>query len=96
MFIIAGISPKLKPLGSIRGGTCPACGETAELAVIHKYMTPPLFCIPTFKFRSEYIVTCGRCASILALSEEKGRSFAKNPDTIIRPHDLRILKSNRR
>jgi hypothetical protein len=95
MFIIAGISPKIKPLGSIRGCACPACGEAAELAVIHKYMTPHIFFIPTFRFHSEYIATCGHCASILAIDEEKGRMFAKNPETVIRPGDLLTLKSNR-
>jgi hypothetical protein len=96
LFFIMGISPKIKPLGSIRGGVCPACGGAAELALIHKYMTPHIFFIPTFKFHSEYIATCGRCASILALNEEKARMFAKNPDTVIRPQDLRVIKNNMR
>jgi hypothetical protein len=91
VLLIAGVSPKIKPLGGIRGCACPACGNAAGLALIHKYMTPHIFFIPTFKFHSEYIATCGRCASILALNEEKGRAFAKNHKTVIRPQDLTVL-----
>jgi hypothetical protein len=59
-------------------------------------MTPHIFFIPTFKFRSAYIATCGNCASILALDGEKGRAFAKDPHTVIRPGDLAVIKNNTR
>lgn len=94
MFFIAGISPKIKPLGMARGCPCPACKSDSPLHVIYKYMTPHIFFIPTFRFHSEYIATCANCASVMELQEEKGHAFRKDPNVRISSGDLRVLQNN--
>lgn len=96
MFFVAGISPKIKPLGMTSGCACPACKNISPLHVIYKYMTPHVFFIPTFRFHSEYIATCPNCASVMELQTEKGHAFRKDPDVRIETGDLRVLQNNRR
>lgn len=96
MFIVAGISPKIIPLGVAIGCTCPACLSVSQLQVIHKYMTPHIFFIPTFRFNSEYIATCSNCASVMELQKEKGHAFQKDASTAISSGDLSVLQNNYR
>lgn len=96
MFFVAGISPKIKPLGMAYGCSCPACQNISNLHITHKYLTPHVFFIPTFHFNSEYVATCANCASVMELLKEKGSAFQKNPSTVISPGDLRVLQDNYR
>lgn len=96
MFFVAGILSKIKPAGVITSCACPVCGSTFPLHVIHKYMTPHIFFIPTVHFHSEFIVTCASCASVAALSPEKGRAFRKDPAVTVFPEDLTVLQNNMR
>ncbi len=93
MFFVGGISSKLKQAGSA-ACVCPACGVRAQLHVIHKYMTPHIFFIPTFKFRSEYIATCGSCASVMAVPNNAGRGLERDPARGLGPNDLHVIKNN--
>lgn len=94
MIFLFGIRSQIKPLGNITTCACPACGRSAPLKVIYKYMTPHVFFIPTFRFHREYVAVCGGCASVMALRNEKGRELLQNPAAQISPEDLIILKNH--
>jgi len=94
MFFVAGISSKIKPKGVAESCICPACGMVSPLHVIHKYMTPHIFFIPTFPFHSEYVATCGNCASIMSIPPEKARAFIRNPGAGLDPRDLTVAQNN--
>ena len=96
MFFIAGISSKLKPKGSAQNCTCPACGTVSPLHVIHKYMTPHIFFIPTFAFHSEYIATCANCASIMSVMPESAKAFIKDPKAGLDPRGISVTQNNAR
>ncbi len=93
MFFVGGLSSKLKPAGSAVC-VCPACKAQAELHVIHKYMTPHIFFIPTFRFRSEYIATCGNCASVMSLPSDVGRALERDPGKGLAADELYVIKNN--
>jgi len=94
MFLIAGISSKIKPKGAAEYCACPACGTVSPLHVIHKYMTPHIFFIPTFPFHSEYIATCGNCASIMRVTPEAAKVFIRHPEAGLDPRDLTVMQNN--
>lgn len=96
MFLLAGIHSKTRDLGTADFSRCPVCGEHGSLHVTNQYMTPHIFFIPTFRFRSRYLCTCGRCASLMELSPEVGRRYERSPETPLEPEGMQVLQNNRR
>lgn len=94
MFLIAGINNKVKDCGMAPNGRCPVCGREGMLHVSNQYMTPHIFFIPTFRFNSNYIATCGGCASAMQLRKEKGRAVERSQPVQILPDDLQVLQNN--
>lgn len=94
MFLLAGISSKVKESGVTGPTPCPACQKVAALHVCHKYMTPHIFFIPTFRFHSSYWATCPFCASIMELDKESGRAVERGERPIVGPSALHILQNN--
>lgn len=96
MFFIGGIQSKVRAVGVWERAACPVCGERGVLYVINKYMTPHVFFIPTFRFHNEYVATCGACASLFEVSDEKAAALRRGEDVACEPGDLQILQNNRR
>lgn len=80
MFFIAGIHSKVKDLGIIANSTCPICKKRGTLHLFHKYITPHVFFIPTFKLHNDYFAICTSCAAVVTVPPEKGRAIAAGRD----------------
>lgn len=94
MFFIAGIDSKIRECPSVPNTRCPVCSRDVLMHVCNKYMTPTLFFIPTFRFRSSYLATCPACASLMELDAEKGKALERDPGIGISPGDLRVVQDN--
>ena len=93
MIFVAGVSPRLKQLGMIKGA-CPACAESGRLHIVKQCQAFSLFFIPVLSFGCGYIVTCASCASIMALRKNTGKKLEKDPAMSIGHDDLELLKNN--
>lgn len=94
MFLLMGISGKVKDCGRAEHGVCPVCGKAGTLHITHKYMTPHIFFIPTFRWGSSYLATCASCTSLMELNKEKGKAVARGDEVWLSPEDLRVLQNN--
>ncbi|MCL2580641.1 MAG: zinc ribbon domain-containing protein [Oscillospiraceae bacterium] len=93
MIFIAGVSPRLKQLGMVKGA-CPACSETGRMHIVKQCQSLSVFFLPLLSFGCGYIVTCSGCASIMVLRKNTGKKLEKDPGTPVSQYDLEMLKNN--
>jgi len=94
MFFIVGVNPRLRPLGAANG-VCPACkNEGGQLHIVKQHQSLSVFFLPLFSFGSDYIATCGSCASVMSLEGKTGKRLEKDPSMPIPPGDLQVVKNN--
>lgn len=94
MFFLAGISSKIKELGSPADAVCGVCGSRDSLHIINQYMTPHFFFIPTFRFGNQYLATCRKCASLMELQKDKGEALRRGERVSIAADDLHVVQDN--
>ena len=93
LFLIGGVTPRIKPLGKCRYA-CLACGITADLQISKNYSAFTFFFIPIIPFGVSYTADCPNCGSVMKLAKEKGRAFEQNRGGAISDSDLRTTQNN--
>jgi len=95
MFFVAllGIQNKDQKIGTYNNIVCPSCGRLARYDIYKSYNYFHIFFIPTFKWDVKYIVKTSCCGCYYKLNPSVGREFEKNPDTEIKPENLRPVNS---
>ena len=96
MFFVAGIHNKMQNLGMRGQCSCPCCAHQGTMHLSHSYLTPHLFFIPTFRFRSQFLLTCPQCASVMALDNALGERLRRNPSVVVSAAEMRVTQNNHR
>ena len=94
MFFLAGIHNKMQDLGMRGQCSCPCCAHQGTMHLSHSYLTPHLFFIPTFRFRSQFLLTCPQCASVMQLDTQLGKGLQNGRPVRPAYGELRILQDN--
>jgi len=93
VFFIFGFDSGHKFLG-VSNGVCPACVRATQFHISKEYSVFTFFFIPLIPYNISYFAHCPECGSVMALSQEKGKAFERDPSVVIYDGDLQILQNN--
>lgn len=92
MFLIMGISQKLKKLNYSQLEICKCCGKYGNVEVFLRYSYFMLFFIPLFKWDKRYFAKMSCCQSECEINKSLGEAIAKGE---IKHIDLNRLNFNK-
>jgi len=74
-FLVAGIVPGSRSVGSLDFSVCPSCGAYTRIEILQTYQRVSLFFIPLVKLDKKYIARCTRCGAVFDVDGQKARAF---------------------
>ena len=92
-FAFFGVQDREKELGTYNNIICPSCGRLSRYDIYKNYTYFHVFLIPTFKWNTRYYARAACCGALFELDPAVGREFERNPNTEIRPENLRRVQS---
>ena len=75
MFLLAGISEKIKAIGDVPNTICPLCERLSRLTVYKKYSYFHLFFVPLFRWNTTYFVQTMCCSGRFTVDKDAAKAY---------------------